>query len=312
MKGLRGKVVVVHFWTHGCFNCVNNYPHYRAWQDRYAGEKDLVILGIHTPETAGERAVDRIKQQAEKNGLKFAIAVDNDATNWQAWNNRTWPTVYVVDRRGVARYGWEGELNYKGPRGKRPSAGRSTPSCSSVPEASNHNGVSSMIRNRLLATSVVVSGSSWPLRRLVAAASEARIGLGRREARAGGRRPGAEVHPQGPGGEGAEPRRVPQAGEGRAGLLPVGRLVPVLQEATDPVAGRHRAVRGGGNPARRDQLRCAGQAEEPSRTRPRSPSRSCPTRAARRSRRTTSGTQPRRGRPTASPTPGPSSSTLPA
>ncbi len=88
MKGLRGKVVVVHFWTHGCFNCVNNYPHYLAWQERYAREKDLVILGIHTPETTGERAVDRIKQQAAKHGLKFPIAVDNDAANWQAWNNR--------------------------------------------------------------------------------------------------------------------------------------------------------------------------------------------------------------------------------
>ncbi len=118
MKGLLGKVVVVHFWTHGCFNCVNNYPHYQAWQARYAQEKDLVILGIHTPETTGERLVERIKQQADKNGLKFPIAVDNDATNWQAWNNRVWPTVYVVDRRGVVRYGWEGELNYNGQKGE--------------------------------------------------------------------------------------------------------------------------------------------------------------------------------------------------
>jgi len=117
MKGLRGKVVVVHFWTNGCFNCVNNYPHYRAWQERYAG-KDVVILGIHTPETSGEHDVERIKAQASKNGLKFPIAVDNDAENWQAWGNRYWPTVYVVDRRGVVRYGWEGELNYKGQKGE--------------------------------------------------------------------------------------------------------------------------------------------------------------------------------------------------
>ena len=117
MSRLRGKVVVVHFWTNGCHNCMNNYPHYRAWQERYAG-KDVVLVGIHTPETPGERDVDRIKAQAAKHGLKFAIAVDNDLANWNAWDNRYWPTVYVVDRRGRVRYGWEGELSYKGARGE--------------------------------------------------------------------------------------------------------------------------------------------------------------------------------------------------
>jgi len=117
MSRLRGKVVVVHFWTNGCYNCMNNYPHYRAWQERYAG-KDVVLVGIHTPETPGERDVDRIKAQAAKHGLKFAIAVDNDLANWNAWDNRYWPTVYVVDRRGRVRYGWEGELSYKGARGE--------------------------------------------------------------------------------------------------------------------------------------------------------------------------------------------------
>jgi peroxiredoxin len=117
MSGLRGKVVLVHFWTNGCYNCVNNYPHYRAWQERYAG-KDVVIVGIHTPETPGEQDVERIKAQADKHGLKFPIAVDNDGANWKAWNNRYWPTVYVVDRRGRVRYGWEGELNYQGQAGE--------------------------------------------------------------------------------------------------------------------------------------------------------------------------------------------------
>ena len=117
MEKLRGKVVLVHFWTHGCSNCVNNYPHYRAWQDAYKG-KDVVLLGIHTPETSGERDLARIKAQADKNGLTFPIAVDNDGANWRAWNNRTWPTVYVVDRKGVVRYGWEGELTYKGAPGE--------------------------------------------------------------------------------------------------------------------------------------------------------------------------------------------------
>jgi peroxiredoxin len=117
MAKLRGKVMLVHFWTNGCSNCVNNYPHYKAWQERYAG-KDVVIVGIHTPETPGEGDVERIKAQAAKHGLKFAIAVDNDRSNWNAWNNRCWPTVYVVDRRGIVRYGWEGELSYQGAPGE--------------------------------------------------------------------------------------------------------------------------------------------------------------------------------------------------
>ena len=113
MKKLRGKVGVVDFWTNGCFNCKNNYPHYKAWQERYAC-KDVVILGIHTPETTGERDIERIGKQADKNGLKFPIAVDNDGANWNAWNNRVWPTVYVVIFvRGIVRYGWEGELSWR-------------------------------------------------------------------------------------------------------------------------------------------------------------------------------------------------------
>jgi peroxiredoxin len=117
MAKLRGKVVVVHFWTNGCFNCMNNYAHYRAWQERYAN-KDVVIVGIHTPETEGERNIKGIKAQAAKNGLKFPIAVDNSLANWRAWENQVWPTVYVVDRRGTVRYGWEGELSYKGAPGE--------------------------------------------------------------------------------------------------------------------------------------------------------------------------------------------------
>ncbi len=118
LEKLRGKVVLVHFWTFGCYNCMNNYPHYKAWQERYAG-KDVVIVGIHTPETAGERNFDRVKAEAAKHGLKFPIAVDNEGVNWKAWDNSCWPTVYVVDRRGVVRYGWEGELSYQGAAGEQ-------------------------------------------------------------------------------------------------------------------------------------------------------------------------------------------------
>ena len=85
---------------------------------RSNAEKDVVIIGIHTPDRVASAVLKRIKSEAAKNGLKFPIAVDNDGSNWRAWNNRYWPTVYVVDRRGRVRYGWEGELNYKGASGE--------------------------------------------------------------------------------------------------------------------------------------------------------------------------------------------------
>ena len=117
LAGLRGKVVIVHFWTHGCYNCVNNYVHYKEWIKRYEG-KDVVMVGVHTPETPGERNIEAIEAQAKKHGLSFPIAVDNEGANWKAWKNRYWPTVYVIDRKGRVRQGWEGELNYKGQKGE--------------------------------------------------------------------------------------------------------------------------------------------------------------------------------------------------
>lgn len=110
----KGKVVVVHFWTNGCINCINNYPHYRAWQEKYKGDKKYLMVGIHTPEFDAEKKVDRIKERIEKNKLTFAVAVDNDQKNWTTWGNRYWPAIYLVDKAGNVRERWEGELGDKG------------------------------------------------------------------------------------------------------------------------------------------------------------------------------------------------------
>jgi thiol-disulfide isomerase/thioredoxin len=112
----KGKVVVIHFWTNGCINCIHNYPHYRAWQDKYRDNKNLVIVGIHTPEFNAEKNVAGIKEKGAKNGLKFAIAVDNDRATWKAWGNQYWPCVYLVDKAGKVRQRWEGELGAEGYR----------------------------------------------------------------------------------------------------------------------------------------------------------------------------------------------------
>jgi peroxiredoxin len=110
----KGKVVIVHFWTNGCINCVHNYPRYRAWTEMYKDNKNLVIVGIHTPETDDEKDVNRIKDRAAKYDLTFPIAVDNDGAIWNAWGNRAWPSVYLVDKAGNIRHHWEGELGDEG------------------------------------------------------------------------------------------------------------------------------------------------------------------------------------------------------
>lgn len=110
----KGKVVVVHFWTHGCINCIHNYPHYRGWSAKYKDNKDWLMVGIHTPEFDAEKDIDQIKAKAKKNDLTYAIAVDNKQANWKAWRNQYWPCVYLVDKTGNVRYRWAGELGDEG------------------------------------------------------------------------------------------------------------------------------------------------------------------------------------------------------
>jgi peroxiredoxin len=115
---LRGKVVVVHFYTFGCINCIRNLPHYNDWHARFARDS-CVIVGIHRPETKGEYDLEKVRHKAAEAGLKYAIAVDNDSRNWDAWANRIWPSVYLIDKSGFVRYWWYGELNWQGAQGEK-------------------------------------------------------------------------------------------------------------------------------------------------------------------------------------------------
>src|SRR5262245_43353675 len=81
-------------------------------------KKGVTIIGVHTPETAGERGIEAVREKAKQNNLLFPIALDEDGKNWQAWSNRYWPCVYLIDRQGYVRYRWECELNYRGGRGE--------------------------------------------------------------------------------------------------------------------------------------------------------------------------------------------------
>jgi thiol-disulfide isomerase/thioredoxin len=112
----RGKVVVLHFWTFGCINCRHNLPFCNRWADEFAKE-NVQFVGIHTPETDGEGDVAAVAARVAELGIKYPIAVDNDRATWDAFGNRYWPGIYLIDKKGRIRYRWDGELEYQGAGG---------------------------------------------------------------------------------------------------------------------------------------------------------------------------------------------------
>jgi methionine-R-sulfoxide reductase len=115
---LRGKVVVVHFFTFGCINCVHNQPACKDWHDRFS-RQGVVVVGVHTPETAGEKNVESVRNAFRQQGIEYPVAVDNKKENWTAWANNMWPSVYLIDKEGYVRYWWYGELNWQGAGGEK-------------------------------------------------------------------------------------------------------------------------------------------------------------------------------------------------
>jgi hypothetical protein len=77
------------------------------------------MIGVHTPETNEEKKIEKIRKKVKENGMKYPIAVDGSARTWRAWGNRYWPSIYLIDRKGVVRYRWDGELNGKDVKGEK-------------------------------------------------------------------------------------------------------------------------------------------------------------------------------------------------
>ncbi len=111
LEQLRGKVVLVDFWTYTCVNCIRTFPYLKLWHSRYADD-GLVILGIHTPEFEFEKDYTNVLEATRENGIAWPVAQDNDFETWQAYNNRYWPAKYLIDRDGVIRYTHFGEGKY--------------------------------------------------------------------------------------------------------------------------------------------------------------------------------------------------------
>ena len=112
LKSLKGKVVVLDFWTYSCINCIRSLPALKALHEKYASQ-GLVILGVHTPEFAFEKKIENVKKAVEEFGLKYPIFQDNDYKTWNAYSNNYWPAKYIIDRAGNVRYTHFGEGEYE-------------------------------------------------------------------------------------------------------------------------------------------------------------------------------------------------------
>jgi len=110
-EGLRGRVVLVDFWTYTCINWLRTLPYVRAWDAKYR-EQGLTIVGVHTPEFGFERTVDNIVKQSAAFGVEYPIAVDSEYGVWRAFSNHFWPAVYIADGAGRIRYHHFGEAEY--------------------------------------------------------------------------------------------------------------------------------------------------------------------------------------------------------
>jgi thiol-disulfide isomerase/thioredoxin len=108
---LRGRVVLVDFWTYGCYNCVNTLPYVTKLYDQYKG-RGLVVVGVHTPEFPFERSAGNVQAALKRHGITYPVAQDNDSATWNAWRNQYWPAQYIVDQRGNVVFSHAGEGQY--------------------------------------------------------------------------------------------------------------------------------------------------------------------------------------------------------
>lgn len=111
MSQLRGKVVLVDFWTYSCINCIRNNPYIESWHTKYK-DKGLVVVGSHAPEFAFEKVRANVAQAVRDQKLTYPVALDNELTTWNAFKNRSWPTAYLIDAEGQVRRVHEGEGEY--------------------------------------------------------------------------------------------------------------------------------------------------------------------------------------------------------
>lgn len=111
LSELKGKIVIIDFWTYSCINCQRTFAYLRAWHEKYA-DKGLVIVGVHAPEFEFEKSEKNVSQAIKDFKLPYPIVQDNDFATWRAYDNRYWPAKYIIDKEGYIRYTHFGEGEY--------------------------------------------------------------------------------------------------------------------------------------------------------------------------------------------------------
>jgi thiol-disulfide isomerase/thioredoxin len=111
MRELRGKVVLVDFWTYSCINCINTLPYVKQWHQKYK-DQGLVVVGVHTPEFAFEKSTANVQEAIKRFDIRYPVAQDNAYATWSAYHNQYWPATYLIDAQGRIVYQHFGEGNY--------------------------------------------------------------------------------------------------------------------------------------------------------------------------------------------------------
>ncbi|QUN32443.1 thioredoxin family protein (plasmid) [Cupriavidus sp. KK10] len=111
MESLRGKVVLIDFWTYSCGNCINTLPYLKQWHEKYK-DQGLVIVGVHTPEFPFEKSTGNLKEALKRYDIRYPVAQDNGYAMWSAYRNQYWPATYLIDANGHIVYQHYGEGSY--------------------------------------------------------------------------------------------------------------------------------------------------------------------------------------------------------
>lgn len=111
IESLRGKVVLIEFWTFGCYNCTNTLPYLKEWYEKYKSD-DFEMIGVHCPEFDNERNFDNVKESVEQLGIKYPVLTDNEFSVWSKYDVHAWPTIFLIDKNGEIRYKKVGEGKY--------------------------------------------------------------------------------------------------------------------------------------------------------------------------------------------------------
>ncbi len=117
LESRKGKPTLVAFWTFACSNCQANIAPYQRLLAKYR-PKGVEMISVHTPEIKIERDIEQVKKHIAKFKIDYPVLIDNDNANWNRWNVQVWPTLYVIDGAGVAKFHWKGELNWQGAGGE--------------------------------------------------------------------------------------------------------------------------------------------------------------------------------------------------